>query len=78
MVLALHTPILDRLQMPVKGVISLKREPYDEYVLVAFPDGSSEEVEGVLLEQYLTQIGVRDANRIADRVWNFYKAAVKL
>ena len=62
----------------IHGVIKLRREPYDFYVLVELPDGSSEDVEGDRLVEYLKSLGVRDPDRVADRVWNFYKVDVKL
>jgi len=62
----------------IHGVIKLRREPYDFYVLVELPDGSSEDIEGTMLVGYLNSLGVKDADRVADRAWNFYKVDVKL
>lgn len=65
-------------QKEVHGVIKLRREPYDFYVTVELPDGSSEDIEGTNLVDYLKSLGVKDADRVGDRVWNFYKVDVKL
>ena len=60
------------------GIVKLRREPRDFYVLVELPDGSSEEIEGTEVVEYLKKIGIKDADYIADRVWNFYKVDVKI
>lgn len=60
------------------GELKITRMPYDTHALVEFPDGASEEVEGGLLVQYLKVLGVKDPDRVADRVWNFYKGRIIL
>ncbi len=62
----------------VKGVVKLRREPYDCFALVELPDGSSEEIEGEYLSDYLKSIGIKNPDHVADRLWNFYKVNVKL
>jgi len=69
---------LEMLKGTVTGIVKLTRMPYDSYVLITFPDGSSEDVEGERLVPYLTAIGVKNPDNIADKVWNFYNATVKL
>lgn len=62
----------------IHGTIKLRREAFDFYVLVELPDGSSEDIEGTRLVDYLKSLGVRDPDHVADRVWNFNKLDVKL
>jgi len=62
----------------MSGDLALHREPFDEYVTVELPDGSSEELEGEYLEEFLNSIGVKDAGKCADYVWNFYDLTIKV
>jgi len=62
----------------IHGVIKLRREPFDFFVTVELPDGSSEDIEGTLIVTYLESLGVKEADKVADKVWNFYKVDVKL
>jgi hypothetical protein len=70
--------MLTSVKKEIHGVIKLRREPYDFYVLVELPDGSSEDISGENLVDYLKTLGIHDPDRVADRVWNFYKVDVKL
>jgi len=61
-----------------EGIVKLRREPFDMTVLVELPDGSSEEIEGVDLVDYLEKIGLKEPDRCASMVWNLYKVDVQV
>jgi hypothetical protein len=69
---------LPNAKRPAVGLLVLEHRPFSEYARVKFPDGDDEVVLGVDLPSYLEFIGVKDADKMSDRVWNFYKLTIKI
>ena len=63
---------------PVVGVVKLEHKPFSKMARVTYPDGENEYVWGEDFVPYLEFIGVKDADNIGDKVWNWYKLSVKI